>query len=392
MIFKFNEIKKSIYSMIIKSSFGRNITGISEYKQESNEQKSIINITKKKKLGSLKLTYELKNDNFKKDLFVNEFFRLNNLSNYKIIFNNKEYQYLHELYDLTRNKEIKVKFALLNSKINLRSMFENNITLKSISGNITLNDKYIYDLSNMFSGCFSLKSLSDVSIYNLNKVNNLNKMFYNCDSLNNIFDLSKIDTSYVFNMSYIFSKCHNLISLPDISNWNTENVKNMSHMFEECIFLKSLPDISKWNILNVKSLNHLFEGCLSLEYLPDISKWNTENVTNMSHLFSGENYYFHKNWEKRFILERGYDSSGLGEIIESKIDDKLYHMKSSLLELPDISKWNLKNIKNISYMFNNCEKLKSLPDISNWDTSNITNMSFLFSFCRELLSLPDISK
>ena len=154
MIFKFNEIKTSISSLIIKNSFGRNITDISENKHESNDQKSIINITKKKILGSLKLTYELNKDKFKKDLFVNEFFRLNNFSKYKIIFNNKEYQYLHELYDLTRNEEIKVKFVLFNSKINLKSMFENCNTLKSISGYLILNYNYIYDLSNMFSGFF----------------------------------------------------------------------------------------------------------------------------------------------------------------------------------------------------------------------------------------------
>ena len=66
MIFKFNEIKTSISSLIIKNSFGRNITYISEYKQQLNYQKSIINITKKKIFGSLKLVYELNKDNFNK--------------------------------------------------------------------------------------------------------------------------------------------------------------------------------------------------------------------------------------------------------------------------------------------------------------------------------------
>ena len=36
--------------------------------------------------------------------------------------------------------------------------------------------------------------------------------------------------------------------------------------------------------------------------------------------------------------------------------------------------------------------LVSLPDISKWDTKNVTNMSYIFSYCSSLVSLPDISK
>ena len=43
-------------------------------------------------------------------------------------------------------------------------------------------------------------------------------------------------------------------------------------------------------------------------------------------------------------------------------------------------------------MFSHCKSLKSLPDISKWDTKNVTNMSYMFSWCKSLKSLPDISK
>jgi glycerol-3-phosphate dehydrogenase (NAD(P)+) len=36
--------------------------------------------------------------------------------------------------------------------------------------------------------------------------------------------------------------------------------------------------------------------------------------------------------------------------------------------------------------------LKSLPDISKWDTKNVTNMSNMFLYCLELTSLPDLTK
>ena len=65
---------------------------------------------------------------------------------------------------------------------------------------------------------------------------------------------------------------------------------------------------------------------------------------------------------------------------------------SSLLFLPDISKWNTFNAKKINKMFSKCSSLTSLPDISKWNTKNIIDIGGLFSGCSSLLSIPDISK
>ena len=48
-------------------------------------------------------------------------------------------------------------------------------------------------------------------------------------------------------------------------------------------------------------------------------------------------------------------------------------------------------IKDISYIFYECSSLLSLPDISKWNTNNVNNMSYMFSGCSSLKSLPDIS-
>ena len=60
--------------------------------------------------------------------------------------------------------------------------------------------------------------------------------------------------------------------------------------------------------------------------------------------------------------------------------------------MPDISKWNIVNVTNISFMFCNCQSLSNLPDISKWKTNNIRDMNNLFSKCFLLKDLPDISK
>ena len=64
----------------------------------------------------------------------------------------------------------------------------------------------------------------------------------------------------------------------------------------------------------------------------------------------------------------------------------------SLKLLPDISKWNIKNVNSINGIFCNCSELSCLPDISLWDTSNVKDMGSIFSLCSSLNSLQvDIS-
>ena len=39
-------------------------------------------------------------------------------------------------------------------------------------------------------------------------------------------------------------------------------------------------------------------------------------------------------------------------------------------------------------MFNWCKSLNSLPDISKWNTSNVKNMSWMFDGCKPSLNIP----
>ncbi|MBO5005794.1 MAG: BspA family leucine-rich repeat surface protein, partial [Clostridia bacterium] len=46
----------------------------------------------------------------------------------------------------------------------------------------------------------------------------------------------------------------------------------------------------------------------------------------------------------------------------------------------DVSKWNVSNVKDMSYMF--CQCVKFNCDLSNWDVSNVKDMSCMFSDCQ----------
>ena len=58
----------------------------------------------------------------------------------------------------------------------------------------------------------------------------------------------------------------------------------------------------------------------------------------------------------------------------------MFYNCNSLNSLPDLSKWNLNKVNNISFMFSNCIFLKSLPDISKWNTNNLLRWAICFIF------------
>ena len=43
-------------------------------------------------------------------------------------------------------------------------------------------------------------------------------------------------------------------------------------------------------------------------------------------------------------------------------------------------------------LFSGCSSLIKLPDISKWNTNNVNNIIVLFFGCSYLIELPDISK
>ena len=64
----------------------------------------------------------------------------------------------------------------------------------------------------------------------------------------------------------------------------------------------------------------------------------------------------------------------------------------SLIHLPDISKWDVSNVKYMNGMFSLCYSLIDLPDISTWNFQNVISIKGMFNCCSSLKSLPDISK
>ena len=104
-------------------------------------------------------------------------------------------------------------------------------------------------------------------------------------------------------------------------------------------------------------------------------------------------YNYHPKTKKELqeIIKQRIEAEGnecnLNDIDTSKITDM-----SKLFEYSDfngdISKWDVSNVEDMSFMFLSCKKFNC--DISNWDVSNVNDMSYMFFGCADFNQ--DISK
>ena len=250
-----------------------------------------------------------------------------------------------------------------------------------------------------------------IKLIGINNIENMKCIFAECENLYSLPDISKWDTKNINDMSFIFYKCSNLIELSDISKWNTSHVTNMSGMFSGCQKIKALPNIAKWDIRRVKYMGGIYQNLSSLEPLPDLessnlTKTDLKYITDTGMFFNCSSLTKLpeiSKWEIKNIsnIESMFSSCSsiiflpdisIWNIGKIKSLKNMFSSCSSLKILPDISKWNTENVINMDNMFSFCSSLKSLPDISQWNTENVINMDNMFSFCSSLLSLPDISK
>lgn len=178
-----------------------------------------------------------------------------------------------------------------------------------------LNTSQVTNMQYMFSNCESIEAL-DLSTFNTENVTSMSNMFYYCKSLKSL-NLSSFNTSKVTFMGSMFSDCESLTAL-NLSSFNTENITNYGYMFQYCKSLTTL-DLSSFNSKEILNTSFMFTGCFALKTI-DLSSFDTSKTTDMASMFSG-----------CYALETIYASSA----------------------------FTTDNVKNDSYMFSNCTKLKN---------------------------------
>ena len=234
------------------------------------------------------------------------------------------------------------------------SLFPNNVTNIENTKNIEKSDdkKELEDLEEYIKNSEE-KHYKPQSKFELIDIINelMDKNGCNCD-------LNCIDTSKITDMSRLFASAELRFFNGDISKWDVSNVICMQGMFYGSEFTG---DISKWNVSNVKDMSYMF---INADFNQDIGDWDVSNVENMSYMFAREfsNSVYHYPWEKF----TAYDNSWAEEHIP-----KIFNQ--------DISRWNVSNVKNTSYMF--YDNITFNQDLSSWKLLNCLNHELMFSRC-----------
>lgn len=194
--------------------------------------------------------------------------------------------------------------------------------------------------------------------------------FENATSIN----LKNLDTSRDTNMNKMFSYCKGLTKL-DVSGLDTSQVTDMDAMFAVCINLTNIP-VSNFNTSKVKDMHSMFDSCFKLQSL-DLSMFDTSNVTDFGYMFSGDKVMSTLHLTDNFVTEKAKDISGIFNDCE-----KLSNL--------DLSKWNVSNVTSMEKAFANNYLIKSL-NLSNWDTSNCKNSQMMFYNDTALTSIGNTS-
>lgn len=219
--------------------------------------------------------------------------------------------------------------------------------IKTVVFDPSFKDARLMDCSWLFSGFKGLTTITHLEYLNTSQVTNMLCMFQDCESLEAL-DLSTFNTENVTNMYGMFESCKSLKSL-NLSSFNTSKVTLMAYMFNNCESLTAL-DLSRFNTENVKDYEYMFHSCKSLTAL-DLSSFNSKEILNTSIMFSG-----------CFALK----TLDISSFDTSKTTDmpSMFSECSALETIYASSAFTTDNVKNDSFMFSNCRKLK------NFDQSN----------------------
>lgn len=196
--------------------------------------------------------------------------------------------------------------------------------------------------------------------------------FVNVTAINggNIFDTSKATT-----FERMFNLCKKLESV-DVSTWETQSVSSLKATFSQCFALNSIA-VDNWDTTNVLDMTATFQLATGLTEL-DLSKWNVSKVTSMLNMFYGN--------------EASGDMSliSVGDIgnwdVRNVKDMRWMFQRCSKLEELNVDNWDTSSCVNMTGMFRNCDKLEKL-NVGNWDTSSCVNMSSMFYRCSNLSNL-----
>ena len=259
---------------------------------------------------------------------------------------------------------------------NIKEFRGKNEELKELN---EINTKlFINNVQCPFKKCFkpTEKGEYEIKLIFIKKIQNLSYLFRGCENIISI-DLSSFDTSECTNMKYMFGKCFILKEI-NLSNLNTSNVIDMSYMFNGCKKLENIEFPNSFNIQKVEDMSFMFHQCFSLSSIKFPSSFSKNNLKNICYLFA-----------KCYKLTKADLSNLKTENVKdmSFMFDDCVNLETLLID-PD--KFITKKVTSMCNMFENCNKLKSV-DLTSFDAGNVNFANSMFKECHQLEEI-DLSK
>ena len=319
------------------------------------------------------------------------------------------------------------------------SMFAgcSNLTSLDVSSFDTSN---VTDMSSMFKDCAKIEEL-DVSTFNTSNVTGMGYMFSGCSSMTNL-NISGFDTTKVTSVSYMFNNCCKLSYL-DISSMTFARASSTYGIYNNCYNLvrfkfgefnpvqsyygtlefplgrsfmmeNSNPQIGPYTASELRTIYVSIDGA-GVWVAEDIYRflyavYDSQDDT-LYILESDERIDTDLDTEQSvvsksgvevsgqvYLLNRGRASAGLDDILDSIkhivcLDEfELLPVASrwffgfTACEDMDVSKINVSQVRDFSYMFNGCSSLKEL-DLSAWNPEFLNGADYMFKDCSSLEKL-----
>ena len=301
----------------------------------------------------LTLIYEIQKDKKIIKIFDDNFVRKNK-SRYKIIYENKIYplqsEFIVKQNDITK---LKIKLIHFNICFNIKLITKRCKSFR-YKNYLKKNDKYTI-LDKFFISYQIRPNEKEIKIFGEEFVN-INRQ--NCHILYNGKDLPL--QSYL----KVEDNDDNLEILLIIIN----EISNLRYMFYKCDSLKYI-------------FNDRYEGELKEGQSKEEKELDPKD-SEINKAFYPDNKYINSNISLETIKNNKNYSN------KTEIDERIQFLSYFISKF----KYNYINVTDMSYMFYGCSSLISLPDISKWNTNNVTDMNYMFYECSSLITLPDISK
>ena len=334
-------------------------------------------------------------------------------------------KYISDIELIKNEFEEKIKLRKNKYETNL---YEINNKYKLINEKNYIN--YLYRLNNIEKKYNSkIKNLAyDKKIENLNNVKKINELVYNtynayndnyyyCINIINILSYYYKKEYYINNILRRYNNYEDIMKMIFQNNEETNEDNEKKNMEYETIIMELKEHYEK-NLEDIKTeKNKIAEEYIAYKTISEkkIKDFNDEifiiykigKDEDSVKIFYSDFVELNKNnckiiyEEKEYDLKKEFNVKNIKkEILEIRLKGimnitnmhAMFYECSSLISLPNISKWDTTKITDMSSLFGKCTSLITLPDISKWNTSNVTNMHSLFYGCSSLISLPDISK